>query len=74
MLGIRICSAARAENRAAAAQLVAIRELFDYRLSRCSENEDWEIDTIEAVAAETRNLEMPFGQIADGISRFPENT
>jgi Domain of unknown function (DUF222) len=48
----RICSAARAENRAAAAQLVAIGELFGYRLSRCSETEDWAIDTMEAVAAE----------------------
>ncbi len=43
---------ARAENRAAAAQLVAIGELFGYRLSRCSETEDWAIDTMEAVAAE----------------------
>src|ERR1700739_2240447 len=50
--GERICSAARAENRAAAAQLVAIGELFVYRLSRCSETEDWAIDTMEAVAAE----------------------
>src|ERR1700757_2193615 len=48
----RICSAATAENRAAAAQLVAIGELFGYRLSRCSETEDWAIDTMEAVAAE----------------------
>ena len=48
----RICSATRAENRAAAAQLVVIGELFGYRLSRCSENEDWAIDTMEAVAAE----------------------
>src|SRR6201984_3354121 len=48
----RICSSARAENRAAAAQLVAIGELFGYRLSRCSETEDWAIDTMEAVAAE----------------------
>jgi hypothetical protein len=48
----RICVAARAENRAAAAQLVAIGELFGYRLSRCSDTEDWAIDTMEAVAAE----------------------
>src|ERR1700756_4191098 len=48
----RICGSARAENRAAAAQLVAIGELFVYRLSRCSETEDWTIDTMEAVAAE----------------------
>ncbi|AMC49088.1 hypothetical protein RN10_0387 [Mycobacterium tuberculosis] len=31
----RICSATRAENRAAAAQLVALGELFAYRWSRC---------------------------------------
>ncbi|WP_163745558.1 HNH endonuclease signature motif containing protein [Mycobacterium lacus] len=48
----RICAAARAENRAAAAQLVAVGELFASRLSRCSETEDWAIDTMEAVAAE----------------------
>src|SRR6201987_4889479 len=48
----RICSSAHLENRAAAAQLVAIGELFGYRLSRCSETEDWAIDTMEAVAAE----------------------
>ena len=48
----RICAVSRLENRAAAAQLVAIGELFSYRLSRCSENEDWAIDTMEAVAAE----------------------
>src|ERR1700761_8518980 len=48
----RICSSARTENRAAAAQLVAIGELFCYRLARCSDTEDWAIDTMEAVAAE----------------------
>jgi hypothetical protein len=48
----RIGAAARFENRAAAAQLVAIGDLFGYRLSRCSETEDWAIDTEAAVAAE----------------------
>jgi len=48
----RICAATRAENRAAAAQLAAVGELFGYRLSRCSETEDWAIDTEEAVTAE----------------------
>ena len=48
----RVGAAARAENRAAAAQLVAIGELFGYRLSRCSDTEDWAIDTMAAVAAE----------------------
>jgi Domain of unknown function (DUF222) len=48
----RIRPSARAENRAAAAQLVAIGNLVVYRLSRRSETEDWVIDTMEAVAAE----------------------
>jgi Domain of unknown function (DUF222) len=47
-----ICAFARLENRAAAAQLVGIGELFAYRLSRCSEDEDWAMDTMAAVAAE----------------------
>jgi hypothetical protein len=47
-----ICAFSRVENRAAAAQLVAIGQLFSYRLSRCAETEDWAIDTMEAVAAE----------------------
>ena len=48
----RICAVTRIENRAAAAQLVAVGDLFSYRLSRCSETEDWAIDTMEAVSAE----------------------
>jgi Domain of unknown function (DUF222) len=47
-----ICCFSRVENRAAAAQLAAIGQLFAYRLSRCSETQDWAIDTMEAVAAE----------------------
>ena len=31
----------------AAEQLVAIGELFGHRLSRCSETEDWAIDTMD---------------------------
>ncbi|WP_156767136.1 DUF222 domain-containing protein, partial [Mycobacterium sp. E796] len=45
-------AAAREENRAAATQLDRIGRLFAYRLSRCSESEEWAIDTMEAVAAE----------------------
>ncbi len=48
----QICAAARAENQAAAAQLVAIGQLFGYRLSRCSDTEDWAVDTEEALTAE----------------------
>ena len=39
----QISGAVRIENRAAAAQLVAIGRLFAYRLSQCSENEDWRL-------------------------------
>ncbi|CFJ81408.1 13E12 repeat-containing protein [Mycobacterium tuberculosis] len=46
------CSATRAENRAAAAQLVALGELFAYRWSRCGGREEWVMDTMAAVAAE----------------------
>ncbi|OBH51572.1 HNH endonuclease signature motif containing protein [Mycobacterium sp. E2479] len=48
----RIGASSRAENRAAAAQLAAIGELFGYRLSRCSETESWAVDTEAAVSAE----------------------
>jgi len=48
----RICTATRAENRAAATQLAAIGDLFGYRLSRCTDTEEWAVDTEEAVAAE----------------------
>lgn len=43
---------ARMQNRAAAAQLVGIGQLFRYRLARCSETQDWAVDTEAAVAAE----------------------
>lgn len=48
----RICSSARSENRAAAAQLEAIGALFGLRLSRYAETEAWAVDTMEAVSAE----------------------
>ncbi|HTX95737.1 MAG TPA: HNH endonuclease signature motif containing protein [Mycobacterium sp.] len=48
----QIASAVRIENRAVAAQLAAIGQLFRYRLGQCSENEDWAVDTMDAVAAE----------------------
>ena len=48
----RIAASWRAENRAAAASLAAIGELFGYRLARCSDTEEWAVDTEEAVAAE----------------------
>ncbi|RAU92650.1 hypothetical protein DQP58_18220, partial [Mycobacterium colombiense] len=57
----RIGAAARAENRAAAAQLVAIGELFAYRLSRCAETAEWAVDTEAAVGAEVA-AELRIGQ------------
>ncbi|MGA8329836.1 MAG: HNH endonuclease signature motif containing protein [Mycobacterium sp.] len=48
----RIGASWRAQNRAAAAALTAIGELFAYRLTRCSDTEDWAVDTEAAVAAE----------------------
>jgi hypothetical protein len=48
----RIVASWRAQNRAAAASFVAIGELFAYRLARCSDTEEWAIDTEEAVSAE----------------------
>jgi hypothetical protein len=64
----RICSSARSENRAAAAQLVAIGELFVHRLSRSSDTEDWAVDTMEAVAAEVAAaLRVSQGQAASRL-------
>ncbi|MEZ0353479.1 DUF222 domain-containing protein [Mycobacterium sp. pR1184] len=48
----RICAAARLANRAAAAQLVAIGELFAHRYSRSAQAQDWVVDAVDAVAAE----------------------
>ncbi|WP_371934553.1 HNH endonuclease signature motif containing protein [Mycobacterium sp. TY815] len=48
----RIGAAARWVNQGAAAELVAIGELFAYRLARGGEREDWAIDTTRAVAGE----------------------
>ena len=48
----RIGASWRAQNRGAAAALAAIGELFAYRLTRCSDTEDWAVDTEAAVSAE----------------------
>ncbi len=48
----QITTGVRIENQAVAAQLAAIGGMFRYRLSQCSETEDWAIDTMAAVAAE----------------------
>jgi len=48
----RIGASWRAQNRAAASALVAIGEFFAYRLTRCSDTEEWAVDTEAAVSAE----------------------
>jgi hypothetical protein len=48
----RISVLTRTENQIAAKRLIAIAELFAFRLRRCSETEDWAVDTMEAVSAE----------------------
>ena len=48
----QMATAVRIENQAVAAQFAAIGGLFRYRLSQCSETEDWAVDTTAAVAAE----------------------
>ncbi|WP_083148842.1 13E12 repeat family protein, partial [Mycobacterium intermedium] len=48
----RVRAASRVENQAAAAQLVAIGELFAHRFADCGCEEDWAIDAAAAVAAE----------------------
>jgi hypothetical protein len=48
----RIAAAVRVENRAVAAQLAAIGELFAYRYASVSATDDWAVDTHAAVAAE----------------------
>ena len=48
----RIGAAARVVNQGAAAELVAIGQLFGYRLARGGQSEDWAIDTMKAVAGE----------------------
>jgi Domain of unknown function (DUF222) len=48
----QICASWRAQNQSAAAGLEAIGHLFGYRLSRCSDTEEWAVDTEEAVTAE----------------------
>ncbi|BBY39334.1 hypothetical protein MMAN_34680 [Mycobacterium mantenii] len=57
----RIGVFSRVENRAAAEQLTAIGDLFAHRLSRCSECEEWAVDTEAAVSAEVA-AELRIGQ------------
>ena len=43
---------ARAESGGLQRRVAAIGELFGYRLTRCSDTEDWAVDTEAAVSAE----------------------
>jgi hypothetical protein len=64
----QIGTAVRIENRAVAAQLVAIGQLFGHRLAQCSETEDWAIDTMDAVAAEVAaGLRISHGLATDRL-------
>lgn len=64
----RIGASWREQNRSAAAALTAIGELFTYRLSRCSDTEDWAVDTEAAVSAEVAaTLRMSQGLAASQL-------
>ncbi|MCK0175236.1 HNH endonuclease signature motif containing protein [Mycolicibacterium sp. F2034L] len=47
-----VSAASRAENRAAAARLVAVGELWSIRLRECGDRADWIVDAEAAVTAE----------------------
>ncbi len=64
----RIGASWREQNRGAAAALAAIGELFAYRLTRCSDTEDWAVDTEAAVSAEVAAaLRMSQGSAASQL-------
>ena len=64
----RIGASWRAQNRGAAAVLTAIGELFAYRLTRCSDTEEWAVDTEAAVSAEVAaELRMSQGLAASQL-------
>ena len=64
----RIGASWRAQNRAAASALVAIGELFGYRLARCSDTEEWAVDTEASVSAEVAAaLRMSQGLVASQL-------
>jgi Domain of unknown function (DUF222) len=64
----QITAAVRIENRAVAAQLVAIGQLFAYRYASGSAIDDWAVDTEAAVAAElSAGLRISQGLAADRL-------
>jgi hypothetical protein len=48
----QVCSAARAESRAAAQRLVGIGEVFALRMRESGETAEWAVDATDAVCAE----------------------
>jgi len=66
----RIGGSWRAQNRGAAAALTAIGELFAYRLTRCSDTEDWAVDTEAAVSAEVAAALRISQSLAAGQLRY----
>src|ERR1700727_2684779 len=64
----QITAAVRIANRAVAAQLVAIGQLFAYRYASGSAIDDWAVDTEAAVAAElSAGLRISQGLAADRL-------
>jgi hypothetical protein len=64
----QIVTAVRTENRAMAAQLVAIGQLFAYRYASVSATDDWAVDAEAAVAAEvSAGLRISQGSAADRL-------
>ncbi|WP_077078362.1 HNH endonuclease signature motif containing protein [Mycobacterium numidiamassiliense] len=64
----QIATAVRIENRAVAAQLVAIGQLFAYRCASSSATDDWAVDTEAAVSAEvSAGLRISHGLAADRL-------
>ena len=70
----QMATAVRIENQAVAAQFAAIGGLFRYRLSQCSETEDWAVDTMAAVAAEVAaRLRISQGLATDRVRLCPRD-
>ncbi|MDY6996935.1 MAG: HNH endonuclease signature motif containing protein [Actinomycetota bacterium] len=74
----QVSSASRAENRAAAARLVAVGELWKVRLRECGSREDWVLDAEAAVGAEvaaelriSQGLAGSYLRYAQSLERLP---
>ncbi|MBO0676463.1 HNH endonuclease [Mycolicibacterium sp. S2-37] len=74
-----VSAASRAENRAAAARLVAIGQLWSIRLAECGAHEDWVVDAEAAVTAEiaaelriSQGLAASALRYAQSLKRIPK--